>query len=287
MFRSPMDFTLILCSGLLAGAAVFTSYSLLLRVVDRLGNRQVGRIGNRYLQLGMNAQWLTWAMRTWLLTFVLSISVLIFLFRMAPVAVFVGVILYFAPQQILDLLIARRCRIFRNQLSTVARSLANALSAGMPPVQALAEISEEAADPVGSELRRVVADYRNGRPLDEALAERRVALDLDPFTVFALSIETTLKRGGNLGNCLARLSTSLQEEQRLQAKIETSTASGRQTILLLSGFPVVFLVLYYFMMREGVELLFTNFFGQIILGVIMLLVFGGYSIANRMLKFDI
>ena len=278
---------LILLSGLLAGGAVYTGYGVALPLIDRLGSWQTGRIGNRYLQLGMNGQWLVWALRTWLIVFVLTMLFLVFVLRMPPVAIFAGVILFLAPNQILNYLIARRCRKFRNQLATIARSLANALNAGIPPVQALAEISEEAAEPAASDLRRVVADYRNGRPLDEALAERRVALDLDPFTIFALSIETTLKRGGNLGNCLARLSVSLQEEQRLQAKIETSTSSGRQSIFLLSLFPVAFLGLYYFMMKEGVQLLFTNFFGQIILGVIMLLVYGGYSIASRMLKFEI
>jgi tight adherence protein B len=277
----------ILASILSTMAAVFLISHQLTPLWDRFTQIQMGKLSSRYQQLGYPEEYLKFSLRLW--TILLAVVLLVFglLLKMQPLAIVLTLIVYAAPRRILDQLIRRRARRFRDQLTLAAIGMANATRSGLSPAQSLDEVANESAQPLKREFMRVVSDYKNGRSLGEALAERRRALNLDPFTLFTLTIETTLRQGGNLSACLVGLCLSLQEEQRLQGKLESDTSSGRQTILLLSLFPPVFLGIGLLTIPDGTKLLFTTFYGQCVLAAISALIYVGYGWAARILRFDV
>lgn len=278
---------LVIMSVACSTSAVFFLIVALTPLVDRITLYQVGKLGSRYRQLGYPEEGLSFLLRIWVLliaTALLGIGVLL---KMPPFAIAIAAIIYLSPRKTLDILIRRRARTLRDQTTVVSVAMANAVKSGLSPAQALEEVAVEAPLPIQNEIKGIVSDYQNGRSLGDAISDRRKELNHDSFTLFALTIETVVKQGGNLAACLSGLSKSLQEEKRLQGKLECDTASGRQTVLLLSLFPAVFLVMSWFLIQEGTILLFTTFSGQCVLAGIVGLIYAGYSWASHILKFDI
>ena len=278
---------LILLSLAATSAAVFLTVLYLTPLWDYATQFQMGKLSSRYRQLGYPQEGLKISLRIWTLLIAVVFVVFGIVLNMKPLAVVLALLVYAAPRRILDYLIRRRSRLFRDQLTLATVGLANAARSGLAPAQGLAEVANETSQPLKREIKRVVSDYNNGRTLGESLADRRTALNLDPFTLFAMTIETTLRQGGNLAACLSSLSKSLQEEQRLQGKLESDTSSGRQTIVLLSLFPPVFLGIGMAVIPDGTELLFSTFTGQCVLAAIALLIYIGYAWAARILRFEI
>ena len=92
-----------------------------------------------------------------------------------------------------------------------------------------------------------------------------------------------MERGGRITEALERISRSLQENQRLERKLEADTESGRKVVVMLAAFPAVFLGLFYFLNPEGTALLFTTILGQVVLVFVIVMVYAAVRWANRIL----
>ena len=75
----------------------------------------------------------------------------------------------------------------------------------------------------------------------------------------------SLERGGRITDALERISHSLQETQRIERKLEVDTASGKKVVYILTGFPLFFLGISYFMNPAGTATVFHSLLGQLIL----------------------
>ncbi len=85
--------------------------------------------------------------------------------------------------------------------------------------------------------------------------------------------EITEVVGVALAEVLGRISTSLEELQRVQRKRETDTASGRLMVLLMAFFPAGFLLMLWFLDNSLLRNLFDTLAGQMVLSVVGLLTY--------------
>ncbi len=118
-------------------------------------------------------------------------------------------------------------------------------------------------------------------------ADGRDRLKLDSFSLFAAALLVSIERGGQITDVLERIDRSLQENQRLERKLQADTESGRQVVFILSIFPFVFLGMFYFLNPDGTFLLFNTLPGQLVLLAIMTLVYVSVRWANRILTVNI
>jgi tight adherence protein B len=180
----------------------------------------------------------------------------------------------------------RRIKI-RDQLVAGAIGLANTTRAGLTLAQGFANICEDVPDPLGVEFRRIVRNYESGQPLQQAIREVKQRLDLESFNVFASSVLVALEQGGQISHSLDKISAGLAEIQRLERKIESSSAGGRRLALLLGLFPPGFLLGFYILDPASVGLMFDTIIGQIILLVIGFLIFLAVRWCIAILDIDI
>ena len=254
---------------------------------DRVTSSMTHVMTERLEELGMDTSFLPPAMRLWGMLLFGSVIICGFVLRMPPIALAVGVMIYHAPRFLLESRIRRRRSQIRDQMVGATMAMANAVRAGLSLAQGMDSILEETSDPLAEELRRIVREFNHGRPLHESITETKDRLKLDSFTMFASAILVSLERGGRLSDTLDRISRSLQENQRLERKLEADTESGRLIVVILAVFPMLFLGGFYFMNPEGVTLIFTSFVGQMMLvGVIGLVVISTVW-ANKILSIDI
>jgi tight adherence protein B len=156
-----------------------------------------------------------------------------------PVPALAGLIVTAAvPVVFLRMAGTRRRRAFAAQLPDILRMLASALRSGRSLVQALQDVADEADDPIGLELRKVLGQARLGRPVEDSLedmADRMGSADCQ-FAVTAIRIQRQI--GGNLAELLGTVADTMVSRRRLRGEVKALTAEGRASAIVLGILPV-------------------------------------------------
>jgi tight adherence protein B len=269
-----MGLTLVLSSiliGVSVGLAVLGSAD----VVDALSGKYLADLGERMDRLGMDTRSLRGRLRfRWLLAIGIFLILGVWL-RMVPVGILAGILAYYLMGQWLEGRLVKYRRQVRDQLVGATRSLTAQVRAGLPLSEALAAVSGETPEPLGGLLRRVVNQSQQGVALKTVLLEMKERLRIESFSLLVVALFVAEERGGRLADVLERIGHSLQEQQRVERKVESDTAAGRLLVNILASFPVVFLGLFYMLDPEGTSLVFSTLAGQLVLCAV-----GGISVGS-------
>lgn len=131
----------------------------------------------------------------------------------------------------------RRMKAFDNQLPDLLITIAASLKAGHSFRHAIQAVVEEGAEPTARELRRVLAETRLGRPMDDALAEmgERIGSRNLSFVLNAVTIQRQI--GGSLAGLFDVVAETVRQRQQFARKIRGLTATGRMSAYVLGGLP--------------------------------------------------
>jgi tight adherence protein B len=132
-----------------------------------------------------------------------------------------------------------RVRKIEDQLPGVLQLLAGSLEAGSSVLHAFELVVEEGDPPLASELARVVAETKVGRPLLESLeavAERVGSRDLD-WTVEAIRIQQ--QTGGKLADTLRVLADFMRARLEVRGEVRALSAEARLSAKVLTALPIV------------------------------------------------
>lgn len=106
---------------------------------------------------------------------------------------------------------------------------------------ALALVSKEMPDPIGTEMGIVVDEMTYGLGFREALENLRARIPAPDLHYFVVTINIQSGTGGNLAEVLENLSNVIRARYQMFAKIKALSAEGRISATILSIIP--FLVL--------------------------------------------
>lgn len=153
------------------------------------------------------------------------------------------------------------------QLAPVLQLLAGSLDSGASLGLAMELAAEEGDPPLATELSRVLAETRVGRPLLEALeamADRIGSKDVS-WTVEAIRIQH--QTGGRLADTLRVLADFMRARQEIRGEIRTLSAEARISAKVLTGMPIA-IGLFLFVTRPGyLEPLLETTMGQVMLAM--------------------
>jgi tight adherence protein B len=191
------------------------------------------------------------------------------------------------PPLLLRYLTARRKKRFGNQLPDALAALAGSLRAGRSVGQAMEGLSREVGDPIGRELRKVVAEVRLGRTLHETLSDAADRVGSDDFRWAVLAMQIQSEVGGNLAELLDQVAATMRERTRMRGEVKALTAEGRASAIMLvvmvpalGGFMAV-------MNPEYMAPMFSTSTGRMMLGISTAMIAGGYFWMSRMVKIDV
>jgi tight adherence protein B len=191
------------------------------------------------------------------------------------------------PVSLLNLMAARRRRKFASQLPDMLQLLAGSLRAGYSLLQGVDAVAQEVDDPMGQELRRVLAEARLGRPLEEALddaAERMGSADFS-WAVMAVGIQREV--GGNLAELLDTVAETMIQRVRLRREVRALTAEGRVSAIILGIMPIALGLMMYVVNQEYIAKLFNTGVGQAMLGASSLLAIAGFIWMQKIVDIEI
>jgi len=132
----------------------------------------------------------------------------------------------------------RRLKAFEAQLPDTLNLLAGSLRAGYSFLQGLEAVVKETSDPMGRELRRVLAEGRLGRPLEDALGDVAVRMESRDFDWSVLAIRIQREVGGNLAELLQTVAETMTQRSRLRGEVKALTAEGRISGIIMGLLPV-------------------------------------------------
>ena len=160
---------------------------------------------------------------------------------------------------------ARQATEFIRQFPEIVDQMVRLAGAGVPPLEAIAVVTEDAKVPVEPILRNVRDGLMAGLDPDAALRSASERVRLAEFTLFAAVISLQRRAGGGISTAFSNLATTLRERRSTALKARASTAQTRLTLLVLTLLPAVVVIAQKFIAPQSVEVLFASEQGKALL----------------------
>jgi tight adherence protein B len=160
----------------------------------------------------------------------------------------------------------KRLVLLETQLPAVLQMLAGSLDSGASLLLALELAGEEGDPPLATELNRVIAETRVGRPILEsleAMADRIGSKDVS-WTVEAIRIQH--QTGGRLADTLRVLADFMRARVEVRGEVRALSAEARISGKVLTGMPILIGAFLFFFNRSYLDPLLTTAFGWVMLG---------------------
>jgi tight adherence protein B len=202
-------------------------------------------------------------------------------------ALVIGLFAFMVPPAALSFLSNRKKRQFEGLLPDTLQLLASTLRAGYSMMQGVEAVSQEAAEPMGKELRRVVTEARLGRPLEEALEGVAERMESEDFGWAVMAIRIQREVGGNLAELLLTVGDTMTQRERLRRDVSALTAEGRMSAYVLGGLPIALGFVLWTMNPEYIGRLFETGMGQVMLGLSILAMLAGFAWMFKIIKIEI
>jgi tight adherence protein B len=192
-------------------------------------------------------------------------------------AFLVLILLLVIPPAALQGAIDHRARLFATQLPDVLKLTASSLRAGFSLLQGLEAVSKQLREPSASEMQRVLAEARLGRPVEDALEAAAARIRNRDFSESVAAVRIQQEAGGNLANLFDTLAETMVARLRLRREVRTLTAEGRLSAYILGAMPLLLGLFIFSVNRSYMEALFQTFSGKVMLvGALLLQVIGFY-----------
>ena len=180
-----------------------------------------------------------------------------------------------------------RRKKFVGQLPDALTTLAGSLRAGRSLGQALEALAREMDKPMGRELRKVVAEVRLGRPLNDALNDAVERVGSPDFRWAVLAIQIQAEVGGNLAELLNRVADTMRARSRLRGEVKALTAEGRASAGMLVIMPPALGLVMYIVNPDYMKPIFTETAGHIMLGISVVMIFVGFLWMKKVVTIDV
>jgi tight adherence protein B len=204
-----------------------------------------------------------------------------------PVGVIFAVILAAVPIVALRQLRKRRLKAFEAQLPDTLNLLSGSLRAGYSFLQGLEAVAQETSDPMARELRRVLAEARLGRPLEDALADVAVRMESNDFDWSVMAIRIQREVGGNLAELLQTVAETMIERSRLRGEVKALTAEGRISGIIMGLLPVGLGLFMFTASPDYIDDLFSSVTGwAMVVGSVVMAV-AGFGWIQKIIKIEV
>jgi len=194
---------------------------------------------------------------------------------------------FFIPYSYASFRRTKRFNEFEEHFPEAIDTLARAVRAGHAFTTALEMISDEMAEPVAGEFRKLYEEQKFGLPVREALTNLAERVPLVDVKFFVTAVMLQRETGGNLAEILDNLSYVIRERFKILRQVRVYTAQGRLTMMLLMGMPPLIVAVMFSLNRTFIEPLFTDKIGHILLVAGLTLQTIGYFVIRKIIRIQV
>jgi len=156
----------------------------------------------------------------------------------------------------------RRIGKFNQALPDAIDLMARALRAGHSMASSIEVIAEQSPEPLATEFATCFQQQKFGIPFRDALLAMGERVPSDDLQFLITAVLVQKETGGDLTDILDRTTAVIRDRIRIQGEVSTRTAQGRLTGWILSGLPIVMLVIINIITPGYSHILFYDPLGQ-------------------------
>lgn len=181
----------------------------------------------------------------------------------------------------------KRLKTMEAQLPDALDLIARTLLAGHAFIMGLKMVGEQMDEPLRSEFRKSFDEISFGISVPDAMKDLAVRVDLVDMKFFVTSLLVQLETGGNLAEIVQGIAALIRSRFELFGKIQTLTAEGRISAIVMFSLPVGLGFILYGINPAYESLLFTDPAGitMLKLGITSMLV--GAWVTRRMIQIKV
>src|SRR6185369_3040774 len=152
----------------------------------------------------------------------------------------------------------KRLKAIEAQLPDALDLIARTLLAGHAFIMGLKMVGEQMDDPIRSEFRKAFDEISFGISVAEAMKDLSERVDLVDIKFFVTSLLVQLETGGNLAEIIQGIATLIRARFELYGKIQTLSAEGRISALVMFVLPFALGVALYLVNPTYISLLWSD-----------------------------
>ncbi|MEZ5754001.1 MAG: type II secretion system F family protein [Paracoccaceae bacterium] len=137
----------------------------------------------------------------------------------------------------------KRMSLLEEQLPDAVELMVRSLRVGHPFSAAVAIVSKEVADPLGTEFGLIADEATYGRDISESLRAFANRMDNQDLHFLAVAVSIQQQSGGNLAEILDGLAKVIRARFKLFRRVRAITAEAKWSGMFLSGFPIAALLM--------------------------------------------
>ena len=137
----------------------------------------------------------------------------------------------------------KRMALLDEQLPDAVELMVRSLRVGHPFSSAIANVSKEIADPLGTEFGMIADEASYGRDVAESLKAFAERMDSQDLRFLAVAVTIQQQSGGNLAEILEGLSKVIRARFKLFRRVKAITAEAKWSGMFLSAFPIGALIM--------------------------------------------
>jgi len=190
------------------------------------------------------------------------------------------------PRWLLKFLKKRRENKFIAALPDAVDVIVRGVKAGLPLLDCLKMIINEAPEPLSSEFRQIIETQAIGVPLGEACAKLYERMPLPEANFFGIVVSIQQKSGGNLSEALGNLSRVLRDRKKMKGKIKAMSMEATASAAIIGSLPLVVMGIVSITSPAYIGLLFTEPLGRMMLVASACWMTMGMLVMRKMINFD-
>jgi tight adherence protein B len=214
--------------------------------------------------------------------FILS-SLLTTIFNACLITFFIGV---FCLISILIIAKRNKQKIAR-QLPFVLEILANTIQSGYSLSEAIKLTGQEVEMPLKLIFKQIIDQLQYNIPLEKVLTDTQKTIENQELKIILSELVIQNQMGGNMIKMLTKMASWVRQRNKLQKDIRTFTAQGRLSGLIIMMLWPISAIIFYFLNKDYITILFTNSFGQIFLIISFILEAIGFTMIWKIVKIKI
>ena len=137
----------------------------------------------------------------------------------------------------------KRMALLEEQLPDAVELMVRSLRVGHPFSSAIANVSKEIPDPLGTEFGMIADEASYGRNVADSLKDFAERMDSQDLRFLAVAVTIQQTSGGNLAEILEGLAKVIRARFKLFRRVKAITAEAKWSGMFLSAFPVGALIM--------------------------------------------
>lgn len=214
-----------------------------------------------------------------IIVFVLTLSLLS--------ALLIGLLISLIMWLVVLMRIQRRLNLFIEQLGDCLLTISNALRAGYSFQQAVEVISNDMKPPISEEFARITHDIAMGMSLEDALENANKRVGSPDFQLVITAVLIQHEVGGNLAQILDNISYTIVERLRMKREINSLTAQGRLSAIVLLLLPFGAGAAMYVVNHDDFVQMLNDPMGQMAMMISFALEIVGFFIIRKIVDIEV